>query len=219
MAKRPKNSEAELLERYRIALENTTTQPQIATALEELGYNPEKITEGKTLWAQTRSVYNANKAEDDETSEAYAKFAEKKAQLEETFTRHRKKAKVVFRTDALTAEKLGIAKALPRSYVKWLETAKQFYALATTDTTIQTQLTRLKITPDALTAAQNQIVELETARANYLREKGESQDSTQAKDAVFNQLHDWMSEFYAVAKIGLEEQPQLLEALGKTVKA
>jgi hypothetical protein len=26
---------------------------------------------------------------------------------------------------------------------------------------------------------------------------------------------DWMSEFYAVAKIGLEDNPQLLEALGK----
>jgi len=39
------------------------------------------------------------------------------------------------------------------------------------------------------------------------------------KDAAFAKIDDWMSEFYAEAKIGLEDNPQLLEALGKTVKS
>jgi hypothetical protein len=55
--------------------------------------------------------------------------------------------------------------------------------------------------------------------ADYLREKGESQDSTKAKDAAFAKLDDWMSEFYAVAKIALEDNPQLLESLGKFVRS
>ncbi|WP_339926235.1 hypothetical protein [uncultured Cyclobacterium sp.] len=36
--------------------------------------------------------------------------------------------------------------------------------------------------------------------------------------AAFAKIDDWMSEFYAVAKIGLDENPQLLEALGKMVR-
>jgi hypothetical protein len=59
---------------------------------------------------------------------------------------------------------------------------------------------------------------LEAARSFYLIEKGESQDSTKIKDAAFYKIDDWMSEFYAVAKIGLEDNPQLLEALGKIVR-
>ena len=67
--------------------------------------------------------------------------------------------------------------------------------------------------------ANTMISDLEAARSEYLKEKGESQDSTKAKDAAFAKIDDWMSGFYAVAKIGLEDNPQLLEALGKTVKS
>jgi hypothetical protein len=102
--------------------------------------------------------------------------------------------------------------------VKWLETAKKFYTVASTDTDLQSKLARLKITPDELTAASTLISNLEAARGEYLREKGESQDATKAKDAAFTKIDDWMSEFYAVARIGLEDSPQLLEALGKVVR-
>ena len=36
--------------------------------------------------------------------------------------------------------------------------------------------------------------------------------------AHFLKLAEWMSEFYAVAKIAMEDNPQLLEALGLVVK-
>jgi chromosome segregation ATPase len=118
----------------------------------------------------------------------------------------------------LTADKLAISGAMPRTYIKWLEAAKKFYSVASTDTEIQSKLARLKISADDLTAANTAISDLESARAEYLKEKGESQDATKAKDSAFAKLDDWMSEFYAVARIGLEDNPQLLEALGKVVK-
>jgi hypothetical protein len=52
-----------------------------------------------------------------------------------------------------------------------------------------------------------------------LREVGESEDLTQQKDGAFSKLDEWMSEFYAVAKIALEDHPQLLESLGKSIKS
>lgn len=53
----------------------------------------------------------------------------------------------------------------------------------------------------------------------YLLKKGESQDATKLKDSAFGEIDDWMSEFYAVAKIALEDNPQLLESLGKFVRS
>ncbi len=79
-------------------------------------------------------------------------------------------------------------------------------------------MARLAITPEQLTAGKTLLTELETARAEYLKEKGESQEATKIKDAAFAKMDDWMSEFYAVARIALEDKPQLLEALGKVVK-
>jgi hypothetical protein len=218
MATRPKKSEADMLELYRVALENAETQPEIATIMAELGYDSANITEGKNILAETRTAYDFNKTEDDETLTAYSGFSTKKEQLEDMFNIHRKKAKVIFRNDAVTAEKLAITGSMHRTYVKWLEAARKFYCVAAADTEIQSKLARLKISVDDITAANTLIADLEKARAEYLREKGESQDATKAKDAAFAKIDDWMSEFYAVARIGLEDSPQLLEALGKVVR-
>ena len=95
---------------------------------------------------------------------------------------------------------------------------KKCYTLALADSDIQTKLSRLKVTLEDLTAANALIPEVEAARATYLKEKGESQDATTIKDAAFVKIDDWMSEFYAVARIALEDNPQLLEALGLIVK-
>lgn len=219
MATRPSFSESALLEQYRVALDNAESQSEIATVMADLGFDSAEIAEGKAILAETRQAYDFNKTEDDETSAAYADFSSKKQQLEETFNIHRKKAKVVFRNDALSADKLAISGAMPRTYLKWLEAAKKFYSAAIADTIIQAKLARLKLTPADLEAATNQIADLETARAAYLQEKGESQNATKSKDAAFAKLEDWMSEFYAVARIGLEDKPQLLESLGKLVRS
>ena len=219
MSSRPKSSEAEILEKSRIGLDNAEAQPEIEASMAELGYDAAKIAEGKGVLATTWKVYDANKTEDDETSAAYADFSTKKKQLGDTFKRHRKKAKVVFRKDPLTAEKLAITDALPRTYMKWMVTVKKFYSDAAVDPVIQDKLLRLKVTRKELNAAKAMIKGLETARSKYLKEKGESENATQLKDAAFAKLDDWMIDFYAVAAIGLEDKPQLLEALGKKVRS
>ena len=218
MASRTKLTDAETLEQYRVALDNAASQTEIAATMAELGFDSTVIGEGKAILTKTRQAYDQHKTENDETSEAYAAFSSKKGKLEDTFRIHRKKAKIVFRNDSLIADKLAISGAMPRTYMKWLEAAKKFYSVASAESSIQSKLARLKIAADDLNAASNVILELEAARSEYLKEKGESQASTKAKDAAFAKIDDWMSEFYAVAKIGLVDNPQLLEALGKTVR-
>jgi hypothetical protein len=94
MATRPKNSEADTLELYRVALENAETQPEIASVMAELGYDSAKITEGKNLLAETRSSYDFNKTEDDETSAASAAFSDKKQNWRRYLKRNAKKQRL-----------------------------------------------------------------------------------------------------------------------------
>lgn len=213
------STETQTLEQYRVALHNVENQPAIATIMAEFGYNSQTIAQGKTLFTETRQAYDANKTEDDETSAAYSKFSNLKAQLEETYALHRKKAKVIFRNDTLTLDTLAVTGSLPKAYIKWLETVKKFYNTASTHIDIQNKLAKLKITTTDISTTNTLISNLETARADYLKEKGESQDSTKIKDTTFAKLDDWMREFYAVAKIALEDNPQLLESLSKLVRS
>jgi len=219
MANRPNSSEAQILEQYRVSFENVENQLEIATIMAEFGYDETLIAEGKSLFTKTQNAYNNNKTEDDETSEAYNNFTTKKEELSIVYMLHRKKGKVVFRKDASTLNNLGLTGSLPRIYVKWLETVKKFYSTAIGNTKIETELARLKVTPTELQDTVALIAELESARAEYLKEKGESQDATKLKDAAFVELDDWMREFYAVAKIALEDNPQLLESLGRFVRS
>lgn len=219
MATKRTLSEVETLEQYRIALENTESQTEIATIMAEFGYDETLLTEGKTLLTKTREAFDFNKKEDDETTESYSNFTALKESLAKTYSLHRKKAKVIFRKEPTTLSRLALTGSLPSAYIKWLETVKKFYAVASEDSAIQSKLVRLKITPEEINGTIALISNLEEARANYLREKGESQDATKAKDKAFAEIDDWMSEFYAVAKIALEDNPQLLESIGKFVRS
>ena len=212
-------TEAEALEQYRVSFENVEKQPEIATIMAEFGYDETLLTEGKTLLTKTRQAFDFNKKEDDETTEAYKNFTELKENLAKTYTLHRKKGKVIFRKEPTTLNKLALTGSLPTAYIKWLETVKKFYTVAAADSDIQSKLVRLKITTEEINGTIQLITDLELARAEYLREKGESQDSTKSKDKAFGEIDDWMSEFYAVAKIALEDNPQLLESLGIFVRS
>lgn len=219
MAGKKHLSEAETLEQYRVAFENVEKQPEIAAIMAEFGYDETLLTEGKTLLTKTRAAFDFNQKEDDETLGSYANFTTLKENLANTYTLHRKKAKVIFRKDETTYKSLGLNGSLPTSYLKWLETVKKFYTVAVGNSEIEKKLKRLKVTPNELQKTITLIASLETARAEYLKEKGESQDATKQKDKAFGEIDDWMSEFYAVAKIALEDHPQLLESLGKFVRS
>ncbi|WP_159518059.1 hypothetical protein [Sunxiuqinia indica] len=216
--KRP-NSEAAVLEQYRVSLENVEKQPTIATIMSEFGYTPEVIAQGKGVYLETQQTFDANRTEDDETSAAYKFFTDQKEKLADLYSNHRKKAKVIFRNEPVIMEQLGITGRIPHAHVKWMDTVKTFYAVARNNEALQSRLARLKVTPKELNEGASLITETETARAEYLREVGESQDATKQKDAAFAKLDDWMSEFYAVAKIALDDHPQLMESLGKPIKS
>lgn len=80
-------------------------------------------------------------------------------------------------------------------------------------------LSKYNVTPESLLEGQKLVAELEASRASYLKEKGESQNTTDLKDEAFRKLNSWMSDFKSIARIALEDQPQLLEALGIFVRS
>jgi len=213
-----KTSEAATLEKYRVALENVVNQPEVASEMNELGYDAAKIGEGKNQFAVTRDLYDFNKQESVETAEASAQFKKAQQTLQRTYMAHRKKAKLIFRDQPETLKRLQLTGEVPDSYIRRIESIKTFYLALSSDADLLAQMQRLKVDTPQITAAQEQITGVEEKRVVYLREKGESEDATQKKDKAFAELDRWMSEFYAVARIALEDKPQLLETLGKVVK-
>jgi len=214
-----KASEAQALENYRVALENVEIQPEIAAQMADFGYDAEKIAEGKALLTNTRQKFDFNKQETQETVVARAAFEEKLAALNGVYKPHRKKAKVVFRYDDTILKNLALSGAMPLAYIQRMETIKTFYNGLQADSALLNRLLIFKVTPEDVAAALVLITETEAARSAYLIEVGESQDATKIKDAAFANIDLWMRDFYAVAKIALEDHPQLLEAVSLFVRS
>ena len=191
MATRPKSSEEETLERYRIALENAIAQPEISVLLAELGIDNAEIEEGKSLLTKTYDAYNFNKTEDDETVASKSVFHEKRAEVAGYYSKHRKKAKVIFRKDPVSSHLLLIDEAIPSPYTKWLENVKKFYSELTSKGELITKMARLKVTPEEVETVVALISELETARTVYSREIGESEEATKVKNAAFDAMDSY----------------------------
>lgn len=219
MGTKKHHSEVQILEDYRVALLNAKNQSEIATVLAEFGYDSSEIAKGSLLLDKTTTAYNFNKREDNETKEARADFDTKEDKLDDLYFLHRRKGKVVFRKDELTLQKLELSGSFPRIYVRRIEAMQIFYTEMLEDTSLQERIARLKVPVKDLKNGIKLISDVDSARALYLKEIGESQDATKDKDETFAQLDDWMREFFAVAKIALEDSPQLLEALGVLVRS
>ena len=99
----------------------------------------------------------------------------------------------------------------------WLAQARQFYNNALSDADVQSALLNYGIDTAALTAAQALVDVAEQANAAQESEKGDAQQATLERNQAMQALDAWMGDFIAIARIALEDKPQLLEKLGVTV--
>jgi len=217
MVRKKRGTVLEMLELYRIALDNAVSQPEILKQLTEIGFGKEVIQQGKDIYDVAAKAYIDNQREENEALDARQKFRDLKKQVIDTYRVQRKKAKVIFRNEPVTLEKLSLTGTMPAAYVEIMDTIAKFYRTALEDSAILEGLRKLAITPEEITASSNNIKELEASRAEYLKELGESQEATKHKDTALIELNRWMSDFFSVAKIAMEDNPQLLEVLGLTV--
>lgn len=212
-------TEVGFLEFSRVALQGPKDKPEIAAYLSALGYTTEKIAEGDTLLENAENSYETNFREDNETRDSYKAFSDLKNLLNELYTQDRKIARVIFRKEPTTLQNLGLDKKPSRVYVQWMKGLEKFYDVTLTSAEVQSELAKLNLTVEKLTANKLKLAELKAARTFYLQEEGESQQATKVKDAAIAALSDWMIDYKAVAKIALEDKPQLLESMGIFVRS
>jgi hypothetical protein len=211
--------EDKIYKKYKDSFDFVKSQKSIQERLSSFGYTAELIAEGQSLLHETAKAMKEKKIRYNKRSEAYQAFTSVYNELSESFRLHKSIANVVFRTDKKSLVKLTGMNFASKNYEKSMEQISTFYTLSRSNTEVQSKLARLRLTPEKLDLVKDLIPSVEAARANYINEKAKSKDATKIKNIALAKMTYWMQEFYAVAKLAIEDQTLLEKTLGKTVEA
>ena len=214
-----RRTEAQILQRYGVLFENVKKDTVLAAELAEYGYDAAAIAQGEALYNTLIEKYDANKTETAQETTAYAVFSNAFETTLSTYKTDRKKAKIVFKNQPDVLKNLQLNKSLIERNATMIDAMRLFYEMLQNNAEWVNALQRLKITTDHVNQQLANVTNVQTVYATYVQEKGESQQATQDKNKAFDEVNKWVSEFYSVAKIALEDQPQLLESIAKWVRS
>ncbi|NIR48544.1 hypothetical protein GWO43_08945 [candidate division KSB1 bacterium] len=197
-----------------VAIDNALSNPDVQSYLSVYGYDADKIGAGKALYDNAQQLHQQQVKEYGDQFAASDALKSTWEQAKAEYMRFVKIARVALKSERAAFQKLALNGDRKQSLSGWLSQAKQFYINALADADILTKLGQFGITQEKLQAGTKLVEDTEAANVAQEKEKGEAQQATLERDQALDQLDEWMSDFTAIARIALEEKPQLLENLG-----
>lgn len=197
-----------------VAIENALSNTTIKEALALFGYDDAKLEAGKTLYEAAQDAQSKQKQEYGDQFAASDELNAAMSAANLIYMRHVKVARIALRSQRGASEALQLTGRRKQSYSGWIKQASIFYTNALASTAEKAALAGFGIDEQALLDGQAQVTDVQAKLAAQLKEKGEAQAATQGRDEALDALLDWISDFTAITRIALEDQPQLLEMLG-----
>lgn len=203
-----------LLSDAQLAIDNALNNPTILGYLSDFGYTSAKLQQGKRLYNQAAAAQLVQQSEAGEQISATSEVNSTWEKAKKTYSRLLKVARVAFKRNSGAAMQLELNGTRKKSLSGWLAQATQFYKNALSDKAVLAGLKEFGITEQKLKAGLAEVTAVEKANLAQEKEKGEAQAATQKRDTALDALQDWLSDYLAIAKVALEDEPQLLEGLG-----
>jgi hypothetical protein len=202
------------LAQAQLAINNTIADADLSAALAKYGYTAERLRQGAALRDSARIHYQRQKSEYGNLLAARDAFDTAQRQAQATYMRQVKVARVALKHDRGALQTLNLAAQRKRTLYDWLAQAQQFYANALGAPSILDRLAAFGISEALLAEGQRQIEAVAASNAARQRRLGAARDATRARDEAIAALDSWMSDFVKIARVALQDRPQLLEKIG-----
>ena len=209
-----KTIEARLLRAHLVA-SNTAKHPKVKKQLELFGYPAARMQELQDLIAQAEAFKDDKKDFYSQKRSLAKQMAVAVEELKTLYKEHLTVARFAFRNDTYLQGQLELKGSRKSDWAGWLEQVSDFYSKA--EALALPALKKQGITADEIAQgkamAQALMAQYEERKSN----KGAAQSSTKKRDEVLKAIDQWVSNFKKVAKVALQDDPQLLEVLGIVV--
>lgn len=196
------------------AITNAQDHPTIKDALAEFGYDDATLNAGKAYYEEALRLDALQKKEYGDQYHATDDLNSTRAKANKVYMKDLKLARIQLRGDRNTAASLQLDGDRKRSLPGWISQAKTFYTNALDSPAVLAAMAKVGRTQEKLEEGKSLVADVEKKRNIQLKEMGEAQSATEARDHALDELSEWMGKFVPIAKIALEDKPQLLEMLG-----
>ena len=214
MNKKKSSTEADRLNSARLIIGNSMDTPYIAESLARFGYDRPKLEEGESLLTAAEALVSRHKKEYGDQYAATDTMHKSHGEAHALYMQHVKLARMALKNDPGLSESLQLQGERKKTIGEWINQAGIFYENALASAEIKAALSSFGIDETALERGKALVNEVVKAQAIQLKEMGEAQSATLAKDKAMKALDEWVSGLRAVARIAITDDPQLLEALG-----
>jgi phosphopantetheinyl transferase (holo-ACP synthase) len=199
---------------YRRAIELSLTDEALRQYAGEYGYSPERIANAKALLEETETLYEDFKSKRASQRAATRALKEAKKKANDLIQHFLQTLRLAFKDNPDILDALGIRGSRKQAFGDWVAQNKLFYNKILEIPQVSEELAKYNVTLEQVNEGKQLL--LDTIAADTHREdtKAEAQRATEAKNKAFRKLKRWMSKYYKVMKVALEDDPQLQEKLG-----
>nr|WKN34193.1 hypothetical protein K4G66_17585 [Tunicatimonas sp. TK19036] len=208
------NSIGEVLQWAHTLVHNAKNHSGIQVQLDTLGFKPEHITTGETLLLKTQNLEQEQRSYYEKKLAATDALADHLAELRTQYREHATLAKLAFADQRPLRKSLGLDRYQPRRRSEWIKMVTGFYQELVRNPKPMAKygVPKAKLEQMLASAQSAMVLLIEQQQA-----KGDAQRATQHKQQSLQELKQWCRNFQRIAEVALQDDPQLLEVLGKTV--
>lgn len=208
---------ADRLEDYRTIVQNAQSDSEIKTALAAFGYTDERLLAGNDLYQETFNLFTKQNKERQDVREVSEQLFSSRDLAEEAYEQTCKLCRIVFRKEpALQSIIPSVLVYSP--FASWKLNAWKMYDALANNATALALLTPVGITAEVLQQRKDELDALEQLYNQRNIEEGEAQQATRDRDAKMDELKEYCRDLREMARIALDDRPQLLEKLGILVR-
>ncbi len=209
-----KSIDASLVQ-FRTLISNASRHPKVKPEMEKFGYTDPRMQEAQSLLDQFILWQNEKENCYSQGSALKQKLKQDVKSLKVLYTGHLTIARFAFREDAYMEAHLQLKGTRKSDWAGWTSQVLSFYSRVEAE-----GLAAMK-KHGAKAEELSQGKAMAEALADVYQQKksnaGDAQSATQKRNAAFKALTRWVSDYKKIARVALQNDPQIMEVLGIVV--
>ncbi|MCW3787038.1 hypothetical protein [Plebeiibacterium sediminum] len=189
-------------------------EAEIRNAVSSYGYNQSRLNEGRRLWENLRLLYieAQDKAKLKRSCHAEKKSMQK--EIHKNYMKYLKLARIAFVDNIEAQESLMLLGVRARTYDKWFVQVSVFVNNLKSNSLYLKSMAEFGIKEKDLNGLKKQLVELNELSDKCVRVTAVVRMLNDKVKKETIEVQQWVSSYLKVARIALEDNPEVLSLLG-----